>query len=182
MTTKTPEYRTRNRMKIRTGHSTFDRQCEYLGTGNVSGNVQKSQYVRARTNTECNGFRFEPGHLRESDLRTFRDMSGSGRSDLPGHVRAYIEAFTESESAILYEIRSWRSGRKTVHGYIITRPGKKYGEDEFLVALSTGPTHKSRDILRTVAEYVSDFEAGTTPLHGRYYVLSGERTLHEYNV
>jgi hypothetical protein len=139
-------------MNIHTGHATFDRQCDGISTGNVYGNVQKSAYIRAYTETECNGKEdFQPGALREYDFRTTW-------KDLPSHIRSAVEKETMQETAILYEFRHWinvHGGRKKiVHGYILTRGQNK--EHRLLRVFNTGDSYKSRMVLETCSKYISE--------------------------
>lgn len=44
-----------------------------VGVGNVWSNVQFSNYIRPDSETECNGFHFPRGKLREADLKPYRE-------------------------------------------------------------------------------------------------------------
>ena len=139
---KRVEWRSPNRIRIDTGHKAFDRQCEFLGAGNVWGNVQYSSYIRAHNATECNGFTFKPGELLKGDLDKF---------ELPQWVRNSIEPLLVDKGAILYELRHWNRGKKFVHGYILT------GTDhELMRTYYVNGRIQSERILNVCAEYVSN--------------------------
>lgn len=140
-----------NHIVINTGHKTFDRQADCLSVGNVWGDVQLSSYIRPKTETECNGFSNPPGHLRDFDLKQFKD--------LPQNIRRKIVNITDTRYCILYEIRTWgkRGGwdgrrRKTIHGYILT-DAKTH---ELVEKWATGPTHKSWMIIENVIPYLTN--------------------------
>lgn len=146
---KKVEWRTPNRMKIDTGHKTFDRQCDCLMTGNVIGNTQYSNFIRPYNETECNGFTNPKGYLQEFDLKHF--------TSCPRYVIAFVKEAALDKSVILYEIRHWikepgKEHRKYVHGYIVT-DGKS---DELLATFTTGRTHKSHAIIRECVKYLSN--------------------------
>jgi hypothetical protein len=150
---KKTTYRTGNRVDIHTGHSTFDSQCDILTTGNVCANTQWSSYIRAYTETECNGFTNPPGHLRDFDLKPFRAMN------IPQHVLDKVLAETQDKSIILYQIRHWqyvKGGEKVrvVHGYILTH-GANNGH-KLIAKMYCGKTIKSYDVINICAEYISE--------------------------
>lgn len=146
MPLKQIEYVTDNRVRINTGHRTFDQQCEYLGTGNVFGHVQYSRYIRPVSETSCNGLSFAPGHLFDSDVRTFRDLHSSLLAWLRGLNR----------SIILYEFRHFRRSqgieRKYVHGYVVTEP---YPTHQLIRTIHVSGKTASRVILETVLPYIA---------------------------
>jgi hypothetical protein len=135
-----------NRIKIHTGHSDFDRQADGLMVGNVYGNVQHSSYIRPRTELECNGRTNQPGHLREFDLNGFNDLHHFYK------IKCEILEITNSKTCILYEFRSFRVGRKTVHGYVLT-DGVTH---KLIKCWVVGPTYKSRNVIEAVIPYISE--------------------------
>lgn len=141
--------------KLRTGHRSFDAKIDYVGTGNVISNVQHSAFIRAASNTWCNGFSWSPGVLRDADLKSFRQ--------LPHHIRRRILEATQDEQAILYMFRhrqvDRQADREVVHGYVLTRDQE--GQYERLGHWVTGPTAKSHDIIETMMQAVST-PPGTT--------------------
>lgn len=141
-----------NRVVIDTGNKTFDRQCDGFHTGNVIGTVQLSSYIRPKNETECNGYQFAIGHLRTTDINSFRF--------LPHFVRNKVEELTETQSAILYEIRHFisdgRGGhKKIIHGYILTRG---YAHNyKFLYQFHIANNYKSNNILEIAKEYICNY-------------------------
>lgn len=125
-------------MMISTGHKTFDRQAnaDCITTGNVWGNVQFSNFIRAHTQTECNGFEFEQGKLQDHDLQGYRN--------LPKRVLAAVKSLAHNQSVILYEYRHWRGNQKHLHGYIVTDTTHK------ALAVFAKQRKKSVDVLKAV--------------------------------
>lgn len=109
------EWATPNRMKFESEHGMFNRQVDCIGTGNHIGHVQLSGYVRPRTETKCNGFTSEKGHLQEYDLNWLL-------KDFPNYVKEFIRKleYAENHTTIGYEFRLWRGAKKTVIGYVVT--------------------------------------------------------------
>lgn len=134
-------------MVIDTGHKTFDRQCESLGVGNTIGTCQFSWHIRPKNEIECNGYVFAIGSLRESDLKFF--------TRLPYHIKKDVESYTEHKGAYLSEIRHHVSGRKVIHGWILTRDS---GEDyKFLKWwFANEGAKKAYSVMQTVREYISN--------------------------
>jgi len=143
-----------NRMVMETGHKTFDRQTNIVGTGNMIANTQHSSYIRPYTETKCWGpDEFPKGHLRNYDLAAFRSM--------PRNVRKKVESLTETNKVILYEFYHYNAGgwrgmnyqrvdRRITHGYVVTDSNGR-----LLFKVVTGPTSKSRKVVDEVAKYVS---------------------------
>lgn len=107
------------RMDIDLGYSEFERRADYLGTGNVSSNVQSAQITRPRTRTECNGFTREHGVLQKFDLESwnsrFRAMTN----------RVITDPFFEDNDSCLYAFHhANRAGERVFHGgFILTKTG-----------------------------------------------------------
>lgn len=142
---KKPVWRTTNRMQIDTGHKTFDSQCDCLSTGNVAGGVQHSSFIRAWTDTECNGVTRNPGHLQDFDLSSFK---------MPPYLLRTVKELAREKPVILYEIRHWRGKEKYIHGWIITDTGER--GYRFLKMFRHGALWKSTMVLSKVAEYISE--------------------------
>lgn len=119
----------------------------YLGRGNVISNVQRSTFIRARTETTCNGYIFAPGRLRDYDLSVFG-------SDLPKQVRSRALALTETRPAILYWFFHWQGRVRVAHGWLLT--DTDYLE---LWRCVTGATWKSGDVLAAAARDITETRA-----------------------
>lgn len=100
---------------VETGHKQFDKCVNgdqgYLGTGNVISANQRSGYIRAYTQTLCNGRQNPQGHLQEFDLKPFK---------LPALVEGVVLKEAQDKEVILYQIRSARGRDETTHGFIVT--------------------------------------------------------------
>jgi hypothetical protein len=139
---KAIEWATPNKMKIDTGHKSFDRQTNVLMAGNIIANTQFGWHIRPYSETECNGYTFEPGHLRRVDLGYF--------THLPHHVRQAVIELTATEAVWLYQFYHYSGKRRIVHGYLITAK-----DHTLLKTIVTGDRYRSAKILAAVTPYVS---------------------------
>jgi|GEM_PF-2968270 len=144
---RTTVWRDGNHMLFESGHKTFDRQVDCISTGNMIGDVQLSFYIRPKVETECNGFSFKPGHLRDFNLSMFKQ--------LPVVVRQRVLSLTETNGVWLYEFRHWAGEQKIVHGYVITS-----SDHQLLAKFITGPTSKSAQVIDEAITYITRKEAG----------------------
>lgn len=132
---------------INTGHKTFDRQFVCASTGNVIGGGQYSTYIRAFTETECNGHVNQPGYLQDWDLQHFHDM--------PAWLKREVKELCYDESLILYEFYhyDYASSRNITHGYVLTTG---YPEYKLIKQWTTGPTYKSYEVINTLIKYITN--------------------------
>lgn len=129
---------------LNTLHKTFNRQADYIGTGNVLGTCQVSNYIRSANTVECNGIANKPRELQNFDISHFRG--------LPQHVeRLARKVSDDAGQAILYKIRHWRGKVEIVDGWIITE-GHKTGHKLHYIVDGYRATYKQRDILQVVAK------------------------------
>lgn len=88
--------RTGTKQIINSGWKEFDRQTDFIGTGNVESHTQYSLCVRPFGETECNGYEFPEGHLMSVDLEPFQPFR------IPGRILKILEDKNRRESYILY--------------------------------------------------------------------------------
>ena len=81
---------------ITSGWKEFDRQTNFIGTGNVEANTQFSSYIRPWKKTECNGFVNPEGHLMDFDLKQFSNQR------IPRDIENVLRNKEREESVILY--------------------------------------------------------------------------------
>lgn len=132
-----------------TGHKTFDVMAakDYIGTGNVFSNIQRSGYVRAFNNLECNGFDRQPGELQAFDLKSWVE---NRNFQTPKHILRFVREVAVNDSVILYMFRHFNSRKEmVVHGFAVTT-----AKHELLNSWVTGPTHKSRSIVAECVKHV----------------------------
>lgn len=98
-----------NKMIINSGYKKFDKQTNYISSGNVLGNTIYSNYIRNYNKTDCNGNIFEKGHLFNYDLKFF---------NISSEYKEYIRAL-DLESIILYEIFIYNNHQKEILGWIL---------------------------------------------------------------
>jgi len=145
---RSKEWATPNRMKFESEHKTFNRQVDCISSGNVIGDVQLSGCVRPRSETECNGFTYEKGHLQEYDL-------GWLVGDFPNYVKEFIRKleYAEDHSVIAYEFRHWNGEKKVVHGYVVTTGGD---DGHKVLGRWYGEHWKSRSVIDEAITYITD--------------------------
>lgn len=102
---KKHEWITPNRMKFESDYRTFDRQVDYISSGNVISNVQHSSIIRPYSDT--NGGVCKPGAGRKFDID---NMSHTRR--IPSHIREWLDAHPE-EKVWLYDFHLRNTNRKT---------------------------------------------------------------------
>lgn len=103
-----------NKMIINSGFVTFDKQTNYISSGNVISNTQYSGYIR-KYNDIINpvGQKVEKGHLFNFDLQYF---------NISNAMRDYIENL--NEYICLYEFSIKNKRRKNIIGWLIQRENK----------------------------------------------------------
>ena len=126
-----------NKMKFESGFTTFDKQTNYISTGNVSANTQLSLYIRPRK--ETNNGDFKVGELQAYDLKLF--------NNLPMYIKSYLNRI--EEKVILYEFRHRANGKKIVDGYVITDK-----EHNFICRWTVGKTYKSELAINEAMKYI----------------------------
>lgn len=102
---KKHEWVTPNRMKFESGFKTFDKQVDYISSGNVISNVQHSSIVRPYSDT--NGGMCKPGSCRKFDI----DNMSHTRS-IPSSIRTWLAEHPE-EKVWLYDFHLRNTSRKT---------------------------------------------------------------------
>lgn len=111
----------KNGMKllIDSGFKTFDKQTNYIGTGNVIADTQYSNYIRPYTQVKCWGIEDRPlGELCKYDMQHFRG--------LPNRLRGILLDENRQESYILYQFHITKeSGRQEPIFYLITDKDNK---------------------------------------------------------
>ena len=139
---KKKEWVNNNKMLFESGHRTFDRQTNCIGTGNMIANTQVSFFIRPRIQTECNGQAFPVGDLRAFDMKKWH---------LPWIVRDMVLGLTERRKIILYQFHHWNDDKRIVHGYVATTPGHR-----LLRTFIIGPTYKSGLVIAEATKYITD--------------------------
>lgn len=111
--------------KVHTGLKGYDARINshlYFMTGNVCSNFQTSTFVRAPSQTECNGKVNEPGHLTAFDLQQFK---AQGLGDLLSWYARFHAEYPDQET-IAYVLRDMGRNRKIHYrGWIVTSTSHK---------------------------------------------------------
>ena len=137
-----------NHMLFESECKIFNKQCDLVSTGNVWGRVQFSQYIRPTNETTCNGATFEPGELRNYDLKPFY------LGQFPSVRKAVMEYANAGREIILYKFRHFNGESETVHGFVITDTNY-----QLLKKFVTGPTYKSMSVIEEAIKYITEEDA-----------------------
>ena len=100
--------RNKNKMIIDTDFKEFNKQTNYIGTGNCIANTQYSSYIRPINETTCNGCNFPANHLQNYDLKGFAINS---------EMRNILK--NQTESTILYEFYIHKNKRVEIIGHLL---------------------------------------------------------------
>lgn len=135
---------------ISTGLAAFDRQTTALGTGNIIGGTQLGGFVRsAFLVVDPVGRPCPVGAIQDYDLRGFsRHLSPRILADIRRHTP------NPDDQVCLHMFFHGSGAGKTVHGFVLTRDHEHMYE--LLETYVTGPTNRSRGVIETAAEYVSN--------------------------
>lgn len=147
---KKSEWINGNKMRFESSHKTFNDQTNIISTGNIIANTQYGSYVRPYTETECNGFTNEEGHLQDFDLEPFIRNFQTSSSTIKE-----IKTICRFRTAILYAFfHRNREGKRIVHGYILTSAPSNTAKT-LMLFLERSST-KSLDILHEAGKYISN--------------------------
>lgn len=122
----------------------FAKQTSGLGTGNVWGSTQFSSFIRPYTQTECNGYTREPGHLQDFDLNSFK-------SYLPRWVIERVKDLAKEKSVILYMFfhHTPDRSRKIIDGVVVSDDNYNHISTFYL-----NPSWKAQQTVEIAREYV----------------------------
>lgn len=139
-----------------TGLKSFDGGVDYVGTGNVCSSVQRSLYIRPYVETECNGFSFAPGVLRNADLAfVLRE-----RRRIPEWFLQLTLRETETQQRILYEFRNPRA--PMVYGFVLTDCAHELLD--YALAADIRKDYRYMRVIEWCASHVcNNFTNSTTP-------------------
>jgi len=99
---------------VNTRWKEFDRQTNYIGSGNVIANTQVSSYIRPWVETECNGCVNPEGRLMKFDLQQFDGFR------IPKNLLDVIENKNRKDSVILYMFFTMRNKRVVPFGWVLS--------------------------------------------------------------
>lgn len=108
-----------NKMEFISAHKTFNRQVNYISTGNVVANTQYSNHVRAYGEIECNGFTNPPGHLQNWDLTKNIVV-------MPYYIREEVRKLTHENGGIIYNFHHWNRDKRIDDGFVLTTQHDDY--------------------------------------------------------
>jgi len=141
------EWENPNKMKINTGHKTFDKQTNIISTGNIVANTLNGACIRAYTDNH-NGFEDRPlGYLQNWDLtKNFNE-------NIPTCMRDHVSMADRESKHILYKVRHFNRDREIIHGYILTK-GRDNDYEHVKTYCSRAGYDSSYEILFTVRDYL----------------------------
>ncbi len=102
-----------NKMHVESEFVTFNKQCEYIGRGNVYGTCVKSSYIRPWNELKNYSVELSPGEALRYDIDRFNPNYGDT-------IHKIIWDMERKDSVILYQIRAWRDHREEVIGFVLT--------------------------------------------------------------
>lgn len=132
-----------NKMKIDTGHKTFDKQTNIISTGNIIANTMIGNYIRAYNDVTM-GYKDpqEKGHLQNWDLDKF--------DYVPSGWRERMQYESPDQKFILYEIFHYQTSTlRYTHGMILTTD-----KHEHVKTYCGTMRPKSYEIMFTVRDYL----------------------------
>jgi len=134
-----------NKMKIETGHKTFDQQTNIISYGNIIANTMVGFYIRAYNDTVNPVGQTRPlGYLQDFDLQNWRNELYRYR--LMNKVKAHLV----NRAGILYRLFHYNKNQRIIHGFILT--DTDYNLIEKWVV---GPTYKSWDVVLGCEPYLA---------------------------
>ena len=141
------EWETPNKMKINTGHKTFDAQTNIISTGNIVANTLIGACIRAFNNNH-NGFEEKPlGYLQNWDLtKNFNEP-------VPKYMSDHVSMTDRESKHILYKVRHFNDDKEIIHGYILTK-GYDDGYEHVKTYCARAGYNISYEILFTVRDYL----------------------------
>lgn len=137
-----------------TGHKGFDKQCDYITTGNHSGNGVFSGFIRARSETECNGFVKDPGVLQDFDLDVF-----TRNCLIIPNTAQMVRNILKDRGGCLYVFFVGRREKRRVFGCVLTdNDGKSCGHGQPAKVLLRIDEHttKAKQVMDWCAMVVSE--------------------------
>lgn len=128
-----------------------------IDNGNTIGSTQFAMYIRGKLDTECNGFTFPVGQLRDFDLKPFiHDLH------IPQHILQKVLEVTENRGAndsvnlsCLFHRQKARypnPSQRIIHGWVLTEGWRK--KHQLIAKWVTGRTHKSYSVVYECLPYI----------------------------
>lgn len=114
------------KMIIDSGYKTFDKQTNYITSGNVISNTQFGNYIRPYfETTNPVGQKVKEGYLREYDLKYFK------RNEMSNTFKDWLYNVTRIKKMILYEFFIYRNDNREVVGWLVedSNTGKVIGQE-----------------------------------------------------
>lgn len=130
------------KMIINSDFKEFNNQTNYISSGNIIANTMYGCYIRPYNEIECNGIKFEKGHLFNYDLQYF---------NISYDLKEYIKSL--NKQVVLYEIFIHRNGKKDIIGWLIENEGKTI---DIFVNNTLGNYNKRFSALDTVRNIIEE--------------------------
>ena len=136
-----------NHMLFESLHKTFNKQIDCISHGNVWGDVQYSNYIRAYTETECNGFTSPEGHLQKFDLESFYNLR------VPSYILDQVKELTHNQKGILYLFKHFNKGERVLDGLVLTNAN--YDNPKVIQVWYLGRNYKQISIVDEAIKYIA---------------------------
>lgn len=98
-----------SKMLINSKLKEFNKQTNYISSGNIIANTLYSNYIRPYSEIECNGLIFKPGHLFEYDLKFF---------NINNDLKNYLKELNK-QHIILYEVFICKNEKRDIIGWLV---------------------------------------------------------------
>ena len=136
-----------NKMHIDSEFVMFNKQCEYIGRGNVVGTCVKSSYIRPWNELKNYSVDLSPGEATRYDMQFFA-------ADYGDTIRKIVWDKERQDSVILYQIRVWRNSREDVIGFILTDKDYHLLAEELIMSYDRRSVRKRESVMEEVKNYV----------------------------
>ena len=112
MAEKTKKWDSKGNMIVESGWKLFDKQSNYIGTGNVWATTQYSSFIRPYSDVVNGGYIASPGDFLKFDMKAFKEI--------PFHIKDILLDKSRSESVCLYEFFVHIDGNREPFAYLLT--------------------------------------------------------------
>ena len=136
-----------NKMHIDSEFVTFNKQCEYIGRGNVYGTCVKSSYIRPWNELKNYSVELSPGEALKYDLSQFYQYFNE-------KIRKILWDKERKDSVILYQIRVWINCHEEVIGFVLTDKDYHLLAEQLFMRYDGRSVRKRQSVMEEVKNYV----------------------------
>ena len=143
------DWKNHNRMIFNSDYKEFNKQTNIFCNGNAITNTQKSGYIRAFNETQCNNSSFNKGHLLKVDLNSFFDV--------PKSILNILKDSTRKESYILYKFRiyNYKSKESVSIGWVVADYNNNLVYKTIIVTCNRLTNSKRTSAINEASKYIT---------------------------